>query len=160
MPAPADRAIAPVGESTGLTQAEAARRLADTGPDEVAARKPVRLHKLVLAQLTDPLIMVLLGAVVLTLAIGDHPDAIVIGPVVLVNTTVGVAQEIRADNAVAALTAPHARVRRDGAVRDVPAASLGAGLAARALDLPWQRVLFLALLAAQLGVVLGLAPDS
>ncbi|MGO4633776.1 HAD family hydrolase [Streptomyces sp. 2RAF24] len=65
--------------------------------------------------------MVLVGAVVLTLAIGDHPDAIVIGLVVLVNTTVGVAREIRADDAVAALsalTAPHARVRRDGIVRD------------------------------------------
>ncbi|MFG3344182.1 cation-translocating P-type ATPase [Streptomyces sp. NPDC048018] len=130
MTASADRALASVGEPTGLTQAEAARRLADTGPNEVAARKPVRLHKRVLAQLTDPLIMVLLGAVVLTLAIGDHPDAIVIGLVVLVNTTVGVAQEIRADNAVAALsalTAPHARVRRDGAVRDVPAASVVPG---------------------------------
>ncbi|MFJ5834128.1 cation-translocating P-type ATPase [Streptomyces sp. NPDC093089] len=120
-----DRASVSVRETTGLAQEEAARRLADTGPNEVAARKPVRLHKRVLAQLTDPLIMVLLAAVVLTLAIGDHPDAIVIGLVVLVNTTVGVAQEIRADNAVAALsalTAPHARVRRDGAVRDLPAA--------------------------------------
>jgi Ca2+-transporting ATPase len=38
----------------------------------------------------------------------------------------------------------------------VTAASLGAGLAAQALDLAWQSVLFLALLAAQLGVVLGL----
>ncbi|MEU2076320.1 cation-transporting P-type ATPase, partial [Streptomyces sp. NPDC013489] len=112
----ADRAPAPVRDTTGLSEAEAARRLARTGPNEVAARKPVRLHNRILAQLTDPLIMVLLGAVALTLAIGDHPDAIVIGTVVLVNTTVGVAQEIRADNAVAALshlTAPHARVRRD-----------------------------------------------
>ncbi|AJF63187.1 hypothetical protein SVTN_00115 [Streptomyces vietnamensis] len=71
--------------------------------------------------------MVLLGAVVLTLAIGDHPDAIVVALVVVVNTTVGVAQEVRADNAVAALSAlsaPHARVRRDGAVRDLLAARL------------------------------------
>lgn len=126
----ADREPAPVRETTGLTQEEAARRLADTGPNEVTARKPVRLHRRVLAQLTDPLIMVLLGAAVLTLAIGDHPDAIVIGLVVLVNTTVGVAQEIRADNAVAALsalTAPHARVRRDGDVCDLPAASIVPG---------------------------------
>ncbi|WP_329625223.1 cation-translocating P-type ATPase [Streptomyces sp. NBC_01255] len=126
----ADRALASARDTTGLTEAEAACRLADTGPNEVTARRPVRLHSRVLAQLTDPLIMVLLGAVVLTLAIGDHPDAIVIGLVVLVNTTVGVAQEIRADNAVAALsalTAPHARVRRDGVVRDVPAAAIVPG---------------------------------
>ncbi|MEU3744170.1 MULTISPECIES: cation-translocating P-type ATPase [Streptomyces] len=125
----ADRAL-PMRDTTGLTGAEAARRLADTGPNEVTARTPVRLHHRVLAQLTDPLIMVLLGAVALTLAIGDYPDAVVIGLVVLVNTTVGVVQEIRADNAVAALsalTAPHARVRRDGAVRDVPAAAIVPG---------------------------------
>ncbi|MCX2180074.1 cation-translocating P-type ATPase [Streptomyces sp. SKN60] len=125
-----DRAPVRVRETTGLTQEEAARRFADTGPNEVTASKPLRLHQRVLAQLTDPLIMVLLGAVVLTLAIGDHPDSIVIGVVVLVNTTVGVAQEIRADNAVAALsalTAPHARVRRDGAVCDLPAASVVPG---------------------------------
>ncbi|CAM5655021.1 cation-translocating P-type ATPase [Streptomyces narbonensis] len=126
----ADRALAPVRDTTGLSEAEAARRLAGTGPNAVTARKPVRVHSRILAQLTDPLIMVLLGAVVLTLAIADYPDAIVIGMVVLVNTTVGVAQEIRADNAVAALsalTAPHARVRRDGTVRDLPAASIVPG---------------------------------
>ncbi|MFJ6351949.1 cation-translocating P-type ATPase [Streptomyces sp. NPDC092046] len=126
----ADRALASVRDTLGLTEAEAARRLADTGPNEVTARRPVRLHSRVLAQLTDPLIMVLVGAVVLTLAIGDHPDAIVIGLVVLVNTIVGVAQEIRADDAVAALsalTAPHARVRRDGIVRDLPAAAIVPG---------------------------------
>ncbi|MEU3425024.1 cation-translocating P-type ATPase [Streptomyces gardneri] len=126
----AGQALTSVRVTTGLTEAEAARRLADTGPNEVTARRPVRLHSRVLAQLTDPLIMVLLGAVVLTLAISDYPDAVVIGLVVLVNTTVGVAQEIRADNAVAALsalTAPHARVRRDGAVRDLPAAAIVPG---------------------------------
>ncbi|WP_128978418.1 cation-translocating P-type ATPase [Streptomyces roseicoloratus] len=123
-------ATASTGEVTGLTEVEAARRLARTGPNEVAAKKPVRLHSRILAQLRDPLIMVLLGAVALTLAIGDHPDAIVIALVIVVNTTVGVAQEIRADNAVAALSAlsaPHARVRRDGSVRDLPAAEIVPG---------------------------------
>ncbi|MFJ5708266.1 cation-translocating P-type ATPase [Streptomyces sp. NPDC093105] len=124
------RATASTVEMAGLTEVEAARRLAETGPNEVAARKPVPLHSRILAQLRDPLIMVLLGAVVLTLAIGDHPDAIVIALVIIVNTTVGVAQEIRADNAVAALSAlsaPHARVRRDGTVRDLPAAAVVPG---------------------------------
>jgi Ca2+-transporting ATPase len=114
----------------GLTEAEAARRLADTGRNEVAARRPVPLRTRILAQLRDPLILVLLGAVVLTLAIRDHPDAIVIALVVVVNTTVGVVQEIRADNAVAALSAlsaPHAHVRRGGAGRSVPAAEVVPG---------------------------------
>nr|WP_329461663.1 hypothetical protein [Streptomyces sp. NBC_01431] len=69
--------------------------------------------------------MVLLGAALLTIAIGDHADAVVIAVAVAVNTTVGVAQEVRADRAVAelsALSAPHARVLRDGVARDVATA--------------------------------------
>ncbi|MFE6104008.1 cation-translocating P-type ATPase [Streptomyces laurentii] len=131
MSAAAERAVpsAP-GPMDGLTEAEAARRLADTGRNEVAARGPVPLRTRILAQLRDPLILVLLGAVVLTLAIRDHPDAIVIALVVVVNTTVGVVQEIRADNAVAALSAlsaPHAHVRRGGAGRSVPATEVVPG---------------------------------
>ncbi|MFI1148092.1 cation-translocating P-type ATPase [Streptomyces sp. NPDC020817] len=116
-----------VGSSapTGLTQAEAERRLARYGRNEVAPPPPTPIHQRVLAQLRDPLIMVLLGAALLTIAIGDHPDAVIIGLVVVFNTTVGVAQEVRADHAVAALSAlsaPHARVLRDGSGREVPAA--------------------------------------
>ena len=68
-------------------------------------------------QLRDPLIVVLLAACVLTLATGDLTDAAVIAIVVLVNTTVGVFEELRADRAITALaqlTAPAVRVRRDG----------------------------------------------
>ncbi|SEO28888.1 Ca2+-transporting ATPase [Actinacidiphila rubida] len=82
------------------------------------------------AQLRDPLILVLLAALVLTVAIGDHPDAVVIGFVVVVNTAVGVTQEVRADQAVEALTAisaPGARVRRDGAEQQVPAKTVVPG---------------------------------
>ncbi|WP_329345544.1 HAD-IC family P-type ATPase [Streptomyces microflavus] len=114
----------------GLTQDEAARRLAEVGRNEVAVRKTRPLYSRVFAQLRDPLMMVLIAAVVLTLAIGDHADSVVIGLVIVVNTTVGVAQEIRADNAVAALSAlsaPHARVRREDADRDVPAATVVPG---------------------------------
>ncbi|WP_137231156.1 HAD-IC family P-type ATPase [Streptomyces sp. BPSDS2] len=130
MTTPADAQAAPVSPAAGLTAADAARRLATDGPNEVAARRPVRLYSRILAQLRDPLIMVLLGAVALTLAIGDHPDTIVIALVVVVNTTVGVVQEVRADHAVAALSAlsaPRARVRRDGAVRDLAAAEVVVG---------------------------------
>ncbi|MGW1518578.1 cation-translocating P-type ATPase [Streptomyces sp. NPDC002287] len=115
----------PIREEAGLSGAEAERRLARYGRNEVAPPRPTPLHQRVLGQLRDPLIMVLLGAALLTIAIGDHPDAVVIALVVVVNTTVGVAQEIRADRAVAALSAlsaPHARVLRDGAPDDVPTA--------------------------------------
>jgi Ca2+-transporting ATPase len=62
--------------------------------------------------LRDPLILVLLAAVVLTVATGDLADASVIVLVIVVNTTIGVAQEVKAGQAIAALsdlTAPEAR---------------------------------------------------
>ncbi|MFE0579659.1 cation-translocating P-type ATPase [Streptomyces sp. NPDC058874] len=114
----------------GLTGREAERRLADHGRNEIPPAPPTPWYARVLAQLRDPLIMVLLGAVVLTIAIGDHPDAVVIAVVIVVNTTVGVVQEIRADHAVAALSAmsaPNARVLRDGAPSEIPAAAVVPG---------------------------------
>ena len=100
------------------------------GAERAVGAEQVALEDVGLAQLLDPLILVLLGAVVLTLAIRDHADAMVIALVIAVNTGVGVVQEIRADNAIralSALSAPHARVRRDGAVRDLPAAAVVPG---------------------------------
>ncbi|MER6516607.1 cation-transporting P-type ATPase [Streptomyces sp. NPDC001553] len=126
----AQQASAPAGPHRGLTEAEAARRLAEHGRNEVAAAKTVPLYVRVLAQLRDALILVLLGAVALTLAVGDHADAVVIALVIVVNTAVGVAQEVRADNAVAALSAlsaPNARVLRDSAPGEVPAAEIVPG---------------------------------
>lgn len=99
----------------GLTEEQAERLLADHGPNEVGAPPSPPPWSRVAAQLRDPLILVLLAAVVLTVATGDPPDAIVIGLVIVVNTTVGVTQEIRAADAVAALStlsAPTARVLR------------------------------------------------
>ncbi|MFE4520103.1 cation-translocating P-type ATPase, partial [Kitasatospora sp. NPDC056783] len=114
----------------GLTGAEAARLLAEHGRNEVAADRRVPLWARVAAQLRDPLITVLIAAVALTLAIGDHPDAVVIALVIVVNTTVGVVQEVRAESAVAALSrlsAPAARVVRDGEPRKVPSAEVVPG---------------------------------
>ena len=72
----------------------------------------------------------LLVAAVLTIATGDWTDASVIIAVIVVNTTVGVVQEVKADRAITALstmTAPEARVLRDGVQRQVPAAEVVVG---------------------------------
>ncbi|MBO4208768.1 cation-translocating P-type ATPase [Micromonospora echinofusca] len=111
----------------GLSAAEAAARLRVDGPNAVSA--PVRRHLAVrvLRQLTDPLVALLLAAAVVTTVLGDYPDTAVIVLVVLVNTVIGVVQEIRADRAIAALdglAAPTARVVRDGVDLVVPAAEL------------------------------------
>jgi Ca2+-transporting ATPase len=84
----------------------------------------------VLRQLLDPMILLLSGALVLVLAVGDLPDAVIIAAVVVLNTTIGVVQDWRAQRAVDALrdlTAPMAHAWRDGALHTVPAARLVPG---------------------------------
>ncbi|MER6140533.1 cation-transporting P-type ATPase [Streptomyces sparsogenes] len=118
------------GAAAGLSREEAARRLAEYGANAVARERRVPVWRRVLQQLRDPLILVLLVAAALTLATRDLPDATVILLVIIVNTAVGVAQEIRAERAVAALSAlsaPAARVVRDGAECSVPAAQVVPG---------------------------------
>ena len=114
----------------GLTEEQARARAEEVGRNEVAARPPAPVWHRVLAQLRDPLLLVLLGAAALTLATGDLTDAAVILLVIVVNTSVGVSQEVRAEAAIAALSrlaAPHARVVRDGVERDIPAVDLVPG---------------------------------
>ena len=88
----------------GLSSAQAAARLAAAGPNVLPAPRPVSLWRRVVAQLRDPLVLVLLAAAVLTTVTGDWTDAGVIMLVVVVNTTAGVIQEIKADRAISALS--------------------------------------------------------
>ena len=63
--------------------------------------------------------MMLCAAWAVVLAIGDRQDATIIAAVVVLNTVIGVVQEVRAQRAVDALTqlaSPRAHVRRDGVV--------------------------------------------
>jgi Ca2+-transporting ATPase len=114
----------------GLSTPEAAARLAREGPNVLPAQRSTPLWRRVLMQLRDPLVVVLLVAAVLTVATGDWTDAAVIALVIIVNTSVGVVQEVKADRAVtalASLAAPHARVLRDGRQTEILAAEVVAG---------------------------------
>jgi P-type Ca2+ transporter type 2C len=118
------------GSWTGLSSVEAAARLAGNGANVLPAARSVSLWMRVGLQLRDPLVVVLLVAAVLTIVTGDWTDAAVIAVVVLVNTSVGVAQEVKADRAITALatlTAPEARVLRDGEQRVIAAAQVVVG---------------------------------
>ena len=117
-------------DAGGLTSDEAAGRLSQFGPNEVPRAAPVRIYTRVAAQLRDPLIVVLLAAAVLTGATGDFADLTIILLVVLVNTSVGVWQEVRADHAIdalAALTKPMCRVLRDDAESEIPSTAVAPG---------------------------------
>ena len=108
---PASRIVA------GLSSAEAQRRLTVFGPNEIRREQTTTPLTLLARQFASPVIWLLLGASVLSAALGELLDAIAIGAIVIVNAVIGFAQEHRAERAVMALrsmTAPRARVRRDG----------------------------------------------
>ncbi|WP_166136370.1 cation-translocating P-type ATPase [Nocardioides ochotonae] len=126
-----------VDPATGLDAEEAARRLAADGPNELQQRPPVPAWRRVLAQFQDPLIYLLLAAVVVSVAAwvvegseGVPIDALVIAAIVVVNAALGYVQEERAADAVEALrtmTAAVSTVLRDGRLRQVPSAELVRG---------------------------------
>jgi magnesium-transporting ATPase (P-type) len=121
----------------GLSAAEAAARLARHGPNLLEGGERVPAWRQLLAQLADPLIYLLLAAVVVSAiawAVEREDalpyDAIVITAIVVLNAVLGYAQQRRAEAAVAALgrmSAPTATVLRDGEPRRVPAADVVPG---------------------------------
>ncbi|MGZ4634878.1 cation-translocating P-type ATPase [Oryzihumus sp.] len=114
----------------GLTSEEAAARLMEHGPNTVPPPPPQPVWRRVARAVGDPMVLVLLAAVVLTLATRDLADTAVIAAVVVVNTVLAVRQEATADRAVRALSdlaAPHCRVVRDGLERLVPSADVVPG---------------------------------
>ncbi len=115
---------------SGLSSAEADRLRTVHGRNEIPAAPPPGLYHRIGAQLSDPLILLLLAAMLVTIVLRDVTDTAVIVLVVVLNTTVGIVQEQRADRAVAALrqlAAPTARVIRDSRSRSLPAAELVPG---------------------------------
>ncbi len=116
--------------TTGLTHSTAAGRLEKYGPNELQAQQGPTVWQKILSQLKDFLILLLLGAAVISLFLGETSDAIVIFLVVVLNTVLGVVQELKAEKALSALeelTAPLAKVHREGQTREVAAKELVPG---------------------------------
>lgn len=114
----------------GLTTAEAARRLAEHGPNQLPeARKRGPLLRF-LVQFHNVLIYVLIAAALVTAALQHWVDTGVILAVVLANAMIGFIQEGKAEAAMAAIRqmlAPHAAVLRDGQRVTVDGADLVPG---------------------------------
>jgi Ca2+-transporting ATPase len=114
----------------GLSDVEARRRLAEVGRNELPRERPRLAWRMLAAQFGSPLVWLLLGAAVVSGLVGDVVDTIAIGAIVVVNAFVGFAQEHRAERALLALramTAPRARVVRDGRVLVIEAAEVVPG---------------------------------
>ncbi|GAA2987546.1 cation-transporting P-type ATPase [Streptosporangium longisporum] len=117
--------------SAGLGEAEAARLLGEYGPNELPRSRPPTLVARVARQLADPLsILLLIAGLVTLLVLAEIPEGIAILTILVVNVVIGAGQEAKADQAVRALgtlSAPMAKVRRDGVTRRVPAAEVVPG---------------------------------
>ena len=120
----------------GLSDAEAARRLAAYGPNNLRQKKAKSVWRMIWEQLTDVMVLILIAAAAFSFVMSFFEDGeglaecIVILVVVALNATVGVVQEKKAANALEALknmTAPTARVLREGEESVVPASQLVPG---------------------------------
>jgi Ca2+-transporting ATPase len=114
----------------GLTHEQAAAKRLRNGPNELAQERKKSFLAVFLSQFSDFMIWILMAAAVISLALGERIDALIIGVVVAMNGILGAVQESRAEAALDALrlmAAPSARVLRAGRVAVVPARDLVAG---------------------------------
>ena len=114
----------------GLSQAEAARRLAEHGPNSIAAEPSPSVWQVSLAQLADPMNVMLVIVAVISLFINQVSVGLVVGALVILNVFLGARQELKARASVDALSKmqiPKARVFRDGSLLQVPSTDLVPG---------------------------------
>lgn len=103
----------------GLSSSDANERLTRQGLNKLQEAKKKSLPAKFLEQLADPMIVVLIGAAIVSGAFGEIADMVIILAVVLLNGILGVYQEGKAERAIEALqemASPFSRVRRDGQV--------------------------------------------
>lgn len=108
----------------GLSEAEAATRLGEYGPNKLPERPPPALWQIVLRQFRSPLIYILALAAIASVAMGDLKDAGFIAGVLLLNAVIGAYQEWKAEqssHALRKLLQIRASVQRDGEVSEVNA---------------------------------------
>ena len=113
----ADEVVAAAGSDAGggLSGAEAAQRLASYGPNEVAAEEPPSALKVAAVQLRDPMNLMLVAVVVVSLLIGQVSTGVIVGLLIVLNVALGTRQELAARasvDALAKMQVPQARVVR------------------------------------------------
>ena len=117
-------------QEDGLSEEQAARRLAQYGQNQLQeAPRPTFWHML-WDQLNNFVVILLIVASIISALLGDYIEAGAIMAIVVLNAVLGIVQEQRAEEALAALkrlAAPDAQVLRDGSRRVVPARDLVPG---------------------------------
>ncbi|OGA28781.1 MAG: hypothetical protein A3I65_05170 [Betaproteobacteria bacterium RIFCSPLOWO2_02_FULL_68_150] len=114
----------------GLTQQEAQLRLAKFGANELTERPRPGFLALLRDQFNNYLVIILIIAALVSLALGEYVDSIAIMFIVVLNAVVGVIQESKAEQALAALkkmSAPNAQVIRDAQQMTLPGREIVGG---------------------------------
>ncbi len=115
---------------SGLSDTEAKRRLAESGPNELQSADRISPWAMLLEQFKNVLIIILLIATALSAVLGHGIEAIAIAVIVLFAVVLGFVQEYRAERAIEALremAAPTATAVRDGKEVEIPARDLVPG---------------------------------
>ena len=114
----------------GLDAKQIAERRAKYGFNRLKDQEKKSLAARIVKQINDPLIMILMVAMAISVMLHEFGDAIIIVTVVALNAAVGIIQEGKAGRAVEALkqiAEPHAQVCREGVEKTVPAQELVPG---------------------------------
>ena len=114
----------------GLSDAEAAERLRKHGRNELRSKPPKTMLQMLKAQIMDPMVLILLGAAACSALLQEWTEAAVIFTIVVINAVIGIVQEKKAQSSLEALrgmSAPTARVLRQGEESIVPASELVVG---------------------------------
>jgi Ca2+-transporting ATPase len=117
-------------QAKGLADAEAGARLEQYGPNELVERDTRTPAQILIEQFTGFMTLILIGAAVVSLILGDFLDAIVIMAIVVLNAALGFFQEYKAEQSIAALkrmSVPTVRVMRAGRVREISAREIVPG---------------------------------
>ena len=121
-----DRATGP----TGLSQAEARRRLAAEGPNVLPSRESHGIAHIALHVLREPMFVLLVAAAAIYLVLGEPREALVLGSSIVVVLAITVVQERRTERALERLrdlSSPRALVIRDGAMQRIAGADVVRG---------------------------------
>ena len=114
----------------GLSQAEAEGRLKQYGLNALEEQHKVNAFGLFLNQFKSPLVLILIGAAIISILVGEWTDASIVLAVVLGSTILGFAQEYNASNAVEKLRSQvkiNSNVLRDGQMRVLPSEQIAPG---------------------------------
>lgn len=114
----------------GLGDAEAAERLEKHGRNELRSKPPKTILQMLKAQIIDPMVLILIGAAAFSAILQEWTEAAVIFIIVIVNAVIGIVQEKKAQSSLEALrnmSAPTARVLRQGEESVIPASELVVG---------------------------------